>query len=333
MTPDARILLALRQADRALTVPELAATVGLTAEELAFRIVGLTAAGYQIPLIPHQGYRLLAAPDRMIADDVVARLKIERSGVVIGREILVFQKTSSTNDVVGRMAREGAAEGVVVFAETQTAGRGRLGRRWASADHEGLWFSILVRPELGISDWSRLTTWVAVGVARGLEAAVPEVRVAVKWPNDLYLNGQKAVGILIESATDPKSGAGFAIVGIGINVNQLEFPPELAGKATSLRLNRPGGAPLDRQEVAVKVLARLDELYQELGSGFDRIVAEAERRSLLIARWIEVQYPHGRVRGEAIGLERDGSLRIRTEDGAECTISGGEVSVAAWGPR
>ena len=333
MSPDARILLALRQADRPLTVSELASTVGLTVDELAFRIDGLAAAGYQIPLVPHQGYRLLAAPDRMIADDVVARLAIERSGVVIGREVLVFEETSSTNDVVARLAREGAGEGVVVFAERQTAGRGRLGRRWASAAHEGLWFSLLVRPAsvgLEVSDWSRLTTWVAVAVARGIEAAVPGLRVAIKWPNDLYLAGRKAVGVLIESVAGRD---GFAIVGIGINVNQLEFPPELAGKATSLRLQQEGCAPIDRQEVAVRVLACLDALYGELGTGFSSIVAEAERRSLLIGQWIEVHYPHRQVRGEALGLEPDGSLRLRAEDGAVYTISGGEVSVATWGLR
>lgn len=346
MTPDARILLALRGTDRALAVSELAERVELTPGELAVRIDGLVVAGYGVELVPHIGYRLTATPDRIIADDLIARLarlalESEASGAapgaMIGREILVFQETSSTNDVATRMAREGAGEGLTIFAEQQTAGRGRLGRRWASAAHEGLWFSIVLRPSqvgLEAGDWSRLTTWAAVGVARALEAALPGVRAAIKWPNDLYLNGRKAVGILIESVADTATG-GFAVVGIGVNVNQMEFPTELADRATSLRLNQGqqgklGSEPLDRQAVAVLLLRHLDALYSQIGSDFATIVAEAERRSVLVGRWVEIQTGCGVLRGEAMGLQPDGSLRIRGEDGVITSISGGEVSVAKW---
>ena len=144
----------------------------------------------------------------------------------VGREILVLAETGSTNDVAAQLGRAGAPEGLVVFAERQTAGRGRLGRKWESAAHKGLWFSLLLRPTFALADWARLTTWAAVGIARGLEEALPGFRAAVKWPNDIYLLGKKAVGILCESVAGP---GGYAVVGIGVNVNHTreDFPQEL----------------------------------------------------------------------------------------------------------
>ena len=246
----------------------------------------------------------------------------------IGREIVVLEETGSTNDVAAQLGRDGAAEGVVIFAERQTAGRGRLARKWESAAQKGLWFSLLLRPAFALADWSRLTTWAAVGVARGVEEALPGCCAAIKWPNDLYLGGKKAVGILCESVAGPR---GYAVVGIGVNVNQTreDFPGELLVKATSLREAAGEGiAPLDRHAVAAALLRALDALYPALEADFASVVAEAQAGSCLVGRRITVHAPQETYGATAEGLEPDGSLRVRCSDGAMRIVSGGEVSVS-----
>lgn len=269
-------------------------------------------------------------PDCLVAGDLAALIDpTGNNSLRLARNILVFAETGSTNDVVSRMAGNGEAEGVVVFAERQTAGRGRLGRRWESALHKGLWFSMLLRPALAFSNWSRLTTWVAVGVARGLEEALPGCRASVKWPNDIYLNGRKAAGILIECSAGPN---GYAVAGIGVNVNhsRSDFPEELITKATSLREASASAGELDRQKVAAALLRQLDALYGQLSGNFAAVVAEAEARSILIGREIEMQGVDVPLRGIAEGLEPDGRLRVRGEDGSVRLVSGGEVSISGW---
>ena len=243
---------------------------------------------------------------------------------LIGREIQVLAETTSTNDVAARLGREGTPEGLVVFAERQTAGRGRLQRKWESAPGEGLYFSLLLRPQWHLADWARLTTWAGVAVARGLEAAAPGVQARIKWPNDVYLRGKKAVGILAESAPGPN---GWAVVGIGVNVNQTAFPVELRERATSLRLQTGEAASLDRHAVAAALLSQLDALYFTLETDFAAIVAEAECRSVLIGGPVAVHAPAGTYEAFAEGLDPDGGLRVRLPDGTRRVISTGEVSV------
>jgi len=257
------------------------------------------------------------------ADAISALLPVARR---IGREIVVLPETGSTNDVASQLGRAGAAEGLVIFAERQTAGRGRLGRKWESSAHKGLWFSLLLRPAFALADWSRLTTWAAVGIARGMEEEFPGCRATVKWPNDIYLAGKKVVGILSESVAGP---GGYAVVGIGVNVNHTreDFPEELRTKATSLR-ETAGAEPLDRHAVAAALLRQLDALYPALEHDFASVVAEAQSRSFLVGRRITVHGPQETYEATAEGLEVNGSLRVRCDDGQTRIVSGGEVSVS-----
>src|SRR4026208_198737 len=150
MTADAQILKALREADeRAISGVELSQRLGLTRAAIWARIQDLRSLGYEIQAGPHVGYRLVSAPDLLHADDLLSRLGKTK---VIGRDIRVFQETTSTSDVVEKLARDGVDEGVVVFAESQTKGRGRMGRKWISTARKGLWFSVLLRPRLLLQD-------------------------------------------------------------------------------------------------------------------------------------------------------------------------------------
>src|SRR2546430_8336291 len=158
MTLDAQILKALRENSGGTSGAELAQKLGISRAVVWTRIEDLRSLGYDIEASPHLGYRLLSAPDALHADDLLSRLGRTK---IIGRDIRVFQETTSTNDVVEKFARDGLKEGIVVFAESQTKGRGRLGRKWSSPAKKGLWFSVLLRPDLRPHETTQLTVATA----------------------------------------------------------------------------------------------------------------------------------------------------------------------------
>jgi BirA family biotin operon repressor/biotin-[acetyl-CoA-carboxylase] ligase len=199
--------------------------------------------------------------DRLTAD----QLKAKAPGAMIGWEIIVLEQTSSTNDAISRLASmdglPSIPEGLVVFAEHQTHGRGQRGNRWESTAGKGLWFSILLRPEIPLSDSGRLTIWA-------IEAISDVIRIefglepAIKLPNDVQLNGHKVAGVLVEMRAQDKAPH-LAVVGIGINVNQCrdDFPAVLQDRAISLAMAL--GRQVDRQNFAVALLRNLDLTYHE----------------------------------------------------------------------
>src|SRR5215510_8786403 len=187
MTIDAQILSALREA-RAGSVSgaELVRDLGISRAAIWARIEALRSLGYEIEASPHAGYRLRHSPDVLLADDLLSRLGKTK---VIGRDIRVFHETTSTNDVIEKLARDGVKEGVVVFAESQTKGRGRLGRKWISPAQKGLWFSVLLRPDLRPQEATRLTVASATALLRAIRSHTG-LKPQIKWPNDILINGR-----------------------------------------------------------------------------------------------------------------------------------------------
>lgn len=190
-----------------------------------------------------------------------AALQAALAGQRIGREVRVLEETTSTNDVIRQLA-PAHAEGLVVFAERQTAGRGQYGRRWESAAGQGLWCSILLRPKIAPAESARLTDLLARVIADTIAAKL-ELEPVIKPPNDVYLNGRKVAGVLVEMRVKP-GGHYFAIAGIGLNVNQTaeDFPAEL--RATSISLAMAKAQPVDRFALGVALLRRLDRDYAEI---------------------------------------------------------------------
>ena len=195
--------------------------------------------------------------DRLIADE----LQTPSARATIGRQIIVLEQTSSTNDAILQVATTNSNEGLVLFAEHQTAGRGQRGNRWESAAGKGLWFSILLRPKIQINDSGRLTIWAIETISDVIRTEF-SLEPAIKLPNDVQLYGCKVAGVLVEMRAQEKAPH-LAVVGIGINVNQSleDFPPELQNRAISLAmaLHRP----VDRRQFAVAVLRYLDRTYRE----------------------------------------------------------------------
>ncbi len=318
MTTDARLLVALRAAGVHMLPGDLAAQLGVPLAEIETSIGHLCAAGFDIETKPGFGCRLLASPDRLIADDLHARL----GECPLAREILVFSETSSTNDVASRLGRQGHAGGLAVFAERQSAGRGRFGRRWDSADHAGLWFSLLLRPELPTAHWPRLTTWAGVAVAAAIERFTG-IPAQLKWPNDILAAGKKVTGILIESAGDD-SGAPFVVAGIGVNVNQTDFPPEIAERAASLC--QVSGRSVERPALAAAILHELSARTADVAQNFPSILAEATRRSALLGSWVRLHSGAMHFEGTAESLDADGNLLLRLGDGTLQRMTAGEVT-------
>ena len=263
MTTDAKIISALRKNPEGISGSELAEQLHISRAAIWSRIEELRKLGYDIEAGPHRGYRLVGEPDALLADDLLARLGKTR---VIGRDIQVFEQTTSTNDVIERLARDGVREGDVVFAESQTKGRGRLGRKWVSPARKGLWFSILLRPNLRPQETTQLTVASATSLRRAI-VSQSNLPVVIKWPYDILIGGNKVAGILTEMSAE-LDRVRHVIHDIGIDVNQdtNEFPLELRKIATSLKIE--SGESLSRAALAtVKILCELDEDYARVCAG------------------------------------------------------------------
>jgi len=323
MTADTQILTALRAVPGGLSAADLAERVGLTRATLQTRLDGLRALGYGLESSPHRGCRLVSAPDVLHADDLLSRLGATR---VIGRDIRVFQETTSTNDVAEKLARDGVKEGVVVFAEAQSQGRGRFRRKWVSPARQGLWFSVLLRPRLPLQAMTQLTVAAATALVRAIRHQIP-VTPQIKWPNDLLLNGRKCAGILTEVKGEPDS-ARHAILGIGVDVNLTndEFPPDLRRLATSLRAEV--GQRIDRPALAAQMLRELDRDYDRIcADRFEEVAEEWEQLCTTIGRRIVVRVGDRRIEGCAEALDSDGALRLRTQHGHLERVTGGDITV------
>lgn len=329
MSPDARILTRLRRAgDAGVAVSDLAGLIPSDPIGLAERIGALRQLGYDITSTAHGGFVLRSGPDRLHADDLLSRLPDRRR---IGRSIQVFQETSSTNDVVERLARDGVEEGAVVFAESQTQGRGRMGRRWESPPGRGLWFSILLRPRIPLAAATQLTVMAAVAAARSIGQA-SGLEPEIKWPNDLHLRGRKCGGILLELGAESDQ-IHHVILGMGIDVNlsATEMPPQIRTIATSLSLE--SDRTIDRPALAARILEELDNAYHDILAGrFIALADEWERRCTTLGRWVSIRVGPREIHGLAEALDEQGALLLRTEHGRLERIIGGEVSLLAAGP-
>jgi BirA family biotin operon repressor/biotin-[acetyl-CoA-carboxylase] ligase len=236
----------------------------------------------------------------------------------LGHPLVYFPALGSTNTHAIELARDGAVEGTVVTTDEQTAGRGRIGRAWKSLPGQQLALSVILRPRFPphfLVMASALAVVGAIEQVAGLEAGI-------KWPNDVQVEGRKVCGILIET------GSGYAVVGIGLNVNgTLAGDAELAARATTLAA--AAGYSVSREPVAAALLRRLDGLYAELqadGKKAQRAVREAWRvRLVTLGRQVTLRQGDREVSGVAEDVNSDGGLLLRRDDGSMQTVTWGDV--------
>lgn len=323
MSLDTQILSALRAAgEEPVSGADLSHRLKISRAAIWARIEELRSLGYEIEASPHHGYKLVGVPDVLHADDLLSRLGKTK---VIGRDIRVFHETTSTNDVIEKLARDGVNEGIVIFAESQTSGRGRLGRKWLSPAKKGLWFSVLLRPDLRPSETTRLTVASATALRRAIETQTG-LELEIKWPNDILVAGKKVAGILTEMNAE-LDRIKYVIVGIGVDVNlsSRDFPPDLRKIATSLKIE--SGKTISRAELAVNILRELDADYERICSnGFEKLAEEWEKHCRTIGEEVVIRIGSREIRGRAESLAEDGALLLRTEHGRIERIVGGDVT-------
>jgi BirA family transcriptional regulator, biotin operon repressor / biotin---[acetyl-CoA-carboxylase] ligase len=242
------------------------------------------------------------------------------------REIRVVDETGSTNADVGELARRGEPEGLVLVAEHQTAGRGRLGRGWVAPARSGLFFSMLLRPgAVPVSRWPMVPLLVGVGVARAV-GRVAEIEVALKWPNDVMIGERKLGGILAE-LVDSSDGPAI-VVGIGLNVTlrEAELPVP-----TAISLALAEGSCTDRETLlraSLRGVAAEYEMWHSAAGDPEATLAAYRELCVTIGRDVRVELPGDRaVVGHAVGVDPDGSLVIETPDGRTGVTAGDVVHV------
>lgn len=246
-----------------------------------------------------------------------------------GNKIYTFQTIDSTNNCAKAVANVGAAEGIVVIAEEQTAGKGRLGRSWQANPGENLTFSLLLRPQVPPEAINLLPLYVAVAVAQAIERTT-NLKVECKWPNDLLINKKKVAGILIEGSMQQNT-VEYIVIGLGINVNQTQFPKELLQKATSLRLE--SNHEIDRVKLFKEIILSLEANYKpSVDTRFQSVVPFWLDHATMINKPIVVSEQGNVITGIVKGLSKEGGLILQTKE-TEKTLFAGDVTILGEAPE
>lgn len=242
-------------------------------------------------------------------------------------QIQYFDCIPSTNDLAKQLVQRGAPHGTVLLADSQSAGRGRMGRSFLSPSGHGIYMSVLLRQHCKPEELMHLTCATAVALCDALEQSCG-IRPGIKWTNDLVCHARKLAGILTELCLDPATGlVDYAIVGIGINCTQKteDFPLQLQSVASSLAAVT--GKNIDREQVASAVLEHLSQMDARLRSQKDTILAQYRRDCITLGKDISLLRGDNVQYGHALDITDDGALLVRFSDGSTAAVNSGEVSV------
>ena len=319
---DGRILELLRAGDGFASGAALSRTLGVSRTAVWKHVKGLRSQGYRIEAVPAKGYRLRGSPDLLTPLDLEAGLDTLR----VGSRLVCLKETESTNAVAFRLAEEGAPEGTVVFADAQSAGKGRLGRVWLSPPGVNLYCSVVLRPPISPVAACQLTFLSVVAVARAIERCT-KLLPQIKWPNDILVSGKKVAGLLNEMNAETEK-VNFVVLGIGVNLNMRlsQLGEGVRHPATSLL--EEGGAEVDRVAFARTLLAELDQLYDRfLLEGEGPVRAEWLERSAIRGRQVRVNCGAREFSGAVEGVDSFGALLVRLPDGALETVLSGDVTL------
>ena len=316
-----RILELLRRQEGFLSGEDIGRELSITRAAVCKGIQKLREEGYEIEAVTNRGYRLTNPETMYNKRELEQGLKTK----TMGQTIYFYEETDTTNNRARELALEGASEGTLVVAEKQTAGRGRRGKVWESPLGTGIWMSLVLRPQIAPAEASVLTLLCGLATAEAIEAETG-LSAGIKWPNDILINGKKAVGILTEMDCE-MSEVHFVIPGIGINVNTASFPPEIAEIATSLYLEC--GKTVSRRRLVHRVLERLEEHYETfLRTGsFAAMLEDYRKHCITLGKEVHVL---GREPffAEALDITPEGELLVRRADnGKEEVVFSGEVSI------
>lgn len=305
-----------------LSGEELARKCGISRTMVWKHIKALETEGYGIEAVPSQGYRIISEPDIIRRADLLRGLKAN----VIGKELQLLQQTGSTNTLAMELASHGAREGTVIVAETQNAGKGRLGRTWVSPKGN-LYFSVILRPNIPLQKAPLLTLLAAVSIASVLKKACG-IPAGIKWPNDILVQGKKISGILLEMSAD-QDGVRHVVLGIGINVNmdRASLPPQIRDSVTTLAEEKE--RKQDRTLLLRTIFEQLNRSYAAFLHGPESILEEWRELNVTIGKNVAVRSMEELIEGEAVDIDQEGRLLIRMADGMVRSIASGDVSLRA----
>ena len=322
----ARILKLLRQQSQDfLSGEEISRQLSVSRTAVWKHIQELKNHGYEIEAHPRKGYRLKSRPDLLLPEEIRAGLSTK----LLGKQIVHFYDTSSTNNEAKRLAADEAAEGTIVVSEAQTLGRGRLNRGWFSPPGGGVWVSVILRPPFPPQEAPKCTLMAAVATVEAIREA-SGLTCGIKWPNDILWQGRKLVGILTEMSAE-MDAINFVVLGIGINVSlqESDFPEELRNIGASVSMGAE--REVSRVEVLQKLLERLEYWYDVVKKeGFEPVLKAWRRESITLGQPVRVLAGEETYDGVAEELAEDGSLLVRTENDLRRVLAG-DVSLRLQG--
>lgn len=299
---------------------KLALELNVTRSAIWKAVKTLQKDGYRIEAVTNKGYSLLQVNDIVSKESITPFLK----GAAMEFQLDVRQTVTSTNTIAKELAANGAKEGTVILAREQTEGRGRMGRTFYSPSASGVYFTIILRPQVTLEDSLLITTATAVAVSKAIET-ISGVPAKIKWVNDIFVGEKKVCGILTEASLNFESGSlEYAVVGIGINISTKDFPDEITQSAGSVFSDKPNDTPVTSMLVA-EVLNNLSNCIDSLTQ--KQYLDEYRERSFLLGQEIVVLKGKQSTPAKAIDIDNKARLVVEYEDGSIEALISGEVSV------
>lgn len=286
-------------------------------------INSLRKLGYEIESMPRKGYRLIHNSERPLPEELASLINSSH----FATHIEYLEQATSTNQILMELADQGAPSGLLLIAEQQSAGHGRMDRKWFSPPGENLYFSMMIRPEIIPHRAPQLALVVAAAIYIALKKCYPKLDVGVKWPNDIFISGKKVAGVLCEMQTD-MSFVKHVVIGIGLNVNQERFDPSLSEIATSIALEV--GEKVSRIKLLAEVVNSLDFLYQQwLKEGLAPIIPLLNQASVLVGKEVTVNLANRSYQATVLGIDENGFLQVKTAEGLQ-SVPSGEVHLTNY---
>lgn len=316
-----KILKVLRGTKDYISGQELCEQLGVSRTAVWKYMKQLKEEGYEIQAVQNKGYRLVEVPDVLGESEIKSRMNTRWAG----REVYFYEEIDSTNTQAKRLAEEGAVSGTLVVSDCQTKGKGRRGRVWESPKGTALYMTLMIRPQIRPERASMLTLVIGLSVVQAIRNVL-KVEVGIKWPNDVVLNKKKLVGILTEMNAQ-MDYIEYLVLGVGINANTKEFPPEIQDKATSLQIEL--GYPVNRAELVAETMKCFENYYEIFEKTQDLSGLMEAYQEVLVNynQPVRVLEPGNEYSGIARGINELGELLVERENGVVETVYAGEVSV------
>ncbi|UCC78806.1 MAG: biotin--[acetyl-CoA-carboxylase] ligase [Candidatus Zixiibacteriota bacterium] len=310
---------ALNSDNRKILFSDLEKKTGYTMEIIKENMKELAES--RLGSVGRKYFRVPELPDLILPPVILIGL---RSGYM-GRRIFAYKSIGSTNDTAKRLAESDSPEGTLVIAEKQTKGRGRLGRSWHSPQNKGLYFSLVLRPQIPVEKMPALSLVAALSVCRVIES-MTDLKPQIKWPNDCLIDGKKVAGILIDISAE-LGRVSYAILGVGLNINtaQKDFSSGLRKSATSLAIQT--GKMFSRVDCLRPFLHEFEKSYRNFYRyGLEFIASEIIKRSSVIGREINFKLSGKKYTAMALGYDENGGLMVKSKSGVK-VLSGGEITI------